>query len=53
MACNYGRSCAFLKANGEDVAAILIREGLAVPLVCGAASCPPTPKPWCYGVNLR
>ncbi len=52
-ACNYGRSCAVLKANGEDVAAVLIREGLAVPLVCGAVSCPPTPKPWCYGVNLR
>ena len=26
---------------------ILIAEGLAVPFVCGATSCPPTPRPWC------
>jgi endonuclease YncB( thermonuclease family) len=47
MACNYGRQCGTLKANGRDVGAILIAEGLAVPFVCGATSCPKTPKPWC------
>jgi endonuclease YncB( thermonuclease family) len=45
--CNYGRRCGTLKANGQDVGAILIRENLAVPFVCGQTSCPPTPKPWC------
>jgi hypothetical protein len=25
----------------------LIAEGLAVPFVCGATSCPKTPRPWC------
>jgi hypothetical protein len=28
--CNYGRLCAVLKSAGQDVGAILIREGLAV-----------------------
>jgi len=46
-ACNYARDCGILKANGKDVAAILIEEGLAVPFKCGATSCPKTPKPWC------
>ena len=46
-ACNYGRSCGTLRANGRDVGEILISEGLAVPFVCGATSCPPTPRPWC------
>ena len=45
--CNYGRRCGTLKANGQDVGLILIRENLAVPFVCGQARCPPTPKPWC------
>ena len=45
--CNYGRRCGTLKANGEDVGVILIRENLAVPFVCGQTRCPPTPKPWC------
>ena len=45
--CNYGRSCAVLKAGGRDVAAILIAERLAVPFHCGATRCPPTPRPWC------
>ena len=45
--CNYGRSCGVLKARGEDVGAILIREGLAVPFVCGKTRCPRTPRPWC------
>ena len=46
--CNYGRRCGTLKANGEDVGLILIRENLAVPFVCGQTRCPPTPKPWCH-----
>jgi endonuclease YncB( thermonuclease family) len=45
--CNYGRRCGTLKANGQDVGLILIRENLAVSFVCGQTSCPPTPKPWC------
>ena len=45
--CNYGRRCGTLKADGEDVGAILIRENLAVPFVCGLTRCPRTPKPWC------
>ncbi|RVC64455.1 MAG: thermonuclease family protein [Mesorhizobium sp.] len=45
--CNYGRSCGSLFANGQDVGDVLISEGLAVPFVCGATSCPPTPRPWC------
>jgi endonuclease YncB( thermonuclease family) len=46
-ACNYGRRCGTLKANGRDVGAILISEGLAVPFLCGATRCPKTPRPWC------
>lgn len=46
-ACNYGRSCGFLFADGRDVGAVLVSEGLAVPFVCGSKSCPPTPRPWC------
>ncbi|WP_292351597.1 thermonuclease family protein [Mesorhizobium sp.] len=45
--CNYGRSCGSLFVNGQDVGDVLISEGLAVPFVCGATSCPPTPRPWC------
>jgi endonuclease YncB( thermonuclease family) len=46
-ACNYGRACGTLKANGEDVGDILIAEGLAVPFRCRGTGCPPTPRPWC------
>jgi len=45
--CNYGRSCAILKADGRSVGDILISEGLAVPFVCGPTGCPATPRPWC------
>lgn len=45
--CNYGRSCGTLFADGQDVGDVLISEGLAVPFVCSATSCPPTPRPWC------
>ena len=47
--CNYGRRCGILKANGEDVGQILIREGLARHYVCGSHSCPKR-KPWCQGL---
>jgi endonuclease YncB( thermonuclease family) len=46
-ACNFGRRCGTLRINGVDVGATLIREGLAVPFVCGATSCPTRPRPWC------
>jgi endonuclease YncB( thermonuclease family) len=46
-ACNYGRHCGVLRANGRDVGAILIAEGLAVPYVCGRTGCGPSPSPWC------
>ncbi|PPQ42237.1 nuclease [Rhodopseudomonas palustris] len=42
-ACNHGRRCGTLRAAGEDVGEILIREGLAVPFICGRTGCPPTP----------
>ncbi|MGO6883037.1 thermonuclease family protein [Rhizobium ruizarguesonis] len=45
--CNYGRSCGYLHVDGRDVGQILISEGLAVPFICGATGCPPTPRPWC------
>ncbi len=47
MICNYARSCGTLRVNGRDVGDILIAEGLAVPFVCEATSCPTTPRPWC------
>lgn len=46
-ACNFGRSCGILLANGRDVGKTLISEGLAVRFVCSSTSCPPTPRPWC------
>ena len=46
-ACNHGRRCAILRADGIDVGQVLINEGLAAPLICGATRCPPTPRPWC------
>jgi endonuclease YncB( thermonuclease family) len=44
--CNLGRSCALLKLNGRDVGPLLIGEGLAKRLVCGATSCS-SREPWC------
>jgi endonuclease YncB( thermonuclease family) len=44
--CNYGRSCAVLRARGQDVGSILIAEGLAEEYVCGTTSCPPR-RNWC------
>lgn len=46
-ACNFGRRCGVLKSNGRDVGATMIAEGIAVPFICGATSCPATPRPWC------
>jgi len=45
--CNFGRRCGTLQVNGVDGGATLISEGLAVRFVCGAASCPKLPRPWC------
>lgn len=45
-ACNYGRSCARLNVNGEDVGDILIREKLAHVYICSADRCPRR-LPWC------
>jgi micrococcal nuclease len=47
LKCNYGRSCGTLNADGHDVGAILIGQGLAVPFICGETRCPVTPRPWC------
>ena len=47
-ACNYGRLCGRLKADGRDVGQILIAEGLAETYTCSATACPPR-KNWCRG----
>jgi endonuclease YncB( thermonuclease family) len=44
--CNHGRLCARLRAEGRDVSAILISEGLARPYVCGQTGCPRR-QSWC------
>ena len=44
--CNYGRRCAILKVDGQDVGPILIREGLAHLYVCGDTHCPRR-QSWC------
>lgn len=46
QACNFGRRCAALKADGTDVGATLISEGLAAPYVCDGTKCPKRPD-WC------
>lgn len=46
QSCDFGRSCAYLKVNGNDVGKTLIREQLARPFICGRTSCPPR-KTWC------
>lgn len=47
QACNDGRACGILKVDGVDVGATPIREGLAVPFICGKMRCSPTARPWC------
>jgi endonuclease YncB( thermonuclease family) len=44
--CNYGRLCGTLRADGQDVGAVLIREGLAHPYVCSGTGCP-LRRSWC------
>jgi endonuclease YncB( thermonuclease family) len=44
--CNYGRLCAVLRAEGRDVGAILVSEGLARPYVCSQSRCPRR-QSWC------
>ena len=46
-ACNAGRRCGILRANGWDVGERLIAEGLAVRFSCSGTSCPPPPTLWC------
>lgn len=46
-ACNAGRRCGILRANGWDVGERFIAEGLAVRLTCTATSCSPPARPWC------
>jgi endonuclease YncB( thermonuclease family) len=45
-ACNYGRLCASLRADGRDVGRILIAEGLAHAYACRGTSCPRR-QSWC------
>jgi endonuclease YncB( thermonuclease family) len=45
-ACNYGRLCAYLRADGRDVGRILIAEGLAHEYTCRGTSCPRR-QSWC------
>jgi endonuclease YncB( thermonuclease family) len=46
-ACNMGRRCGILRANGWDVGERLIAEGLALRLACNGAACPQLTQPWC------
>jgi len=46
-ACNYGRRCGVLRANGWDVGERLIAEGFAMRYTCGTTSCPSPRRPWC------
>ena len=50
-ACNYGRWCGALRANGRDVSEIMIAEGLARPYVCAAHHCPQRSN-WCFDAAL-
>lgn len=47
--CAYGRLCGTLTVNlngvREDVGTVLIREGLAEPMICGSTC--PRPRDWC------
>ncbi|NDR57398.1 thermonuclease family protein [Aliiruegeria sabulilitoris] len=45
--CSFGRACAYLRVDGQDVGKTLIAEGLAASFICGRTSCPPLPRPWC------
>lgn len=47
QACNSGRRCGILLADGVNVAEELIAAGVAAPFVCGQTSCPRLPHPWC------
>lgn len=47
MLCNYGRRCGTLRVAGEDVGAILMREGLAKLYPYRWPHPPPRPR-WCH-----
>jgi endonuclease YncB( thermonuclease family) len=46
-ACNAGRRCGILRANGWDVGERFIAEGLAVRMTCSATNCSTPARPWC------
>ena len=46
-ACNAGRRCGILRANGWDIGERLIAEGLAVRTSCSATNCAPPARHWC------
>jgi endonuclease YncB( thermonuclease family) len=48
--CNESHSCAVLKAHGQNVAELMIGQGLARPFACSTAICPPH-KGWCAGAR--
>jgi endonuclease YncB( thermonuclease family) len=45
--CNWGRRCAVLTAQREDVGYTLVNEGLAREYRCSTYRCPRR-RPWCY-----
>ena len=46
--CNRGRACGVLRAGGDNVGDVLIREKLARSFVCGETRCPPRKfARWC------
>jgi endonuclease YncB( thermonuclease family) len=46
-ACNLGKRCGILRANGWDVGERLIAEGLALRVSCSGGNCKAHPAPWC------
>jgi endonuclease YncB( thermonuclease family) len=50
--CNYGRLCATLSIDGQNVGEILISEGLAHRYVCSTDRCPGKPS-WCPPLKIR
>lgn len=46
-ACNLGKRCGILRANGWDVGERLIAEGLAARASCSGTSCSTPLNPWC------
>lgn len=51
-ACNYGRRCGVLFANGKDVAETMIVEGLARSYICAKGHCPQR-SDWCATTDAQ